>query len=378
MIEDLGALVDRAAFDLERWQDVVDALARDLPGTRVALQVVDPALGRAAPAVAAGWDARDLDAYAKHYGAINPWVPALLRARPMTTLFSDRVLAPSEFRRSAFYQDWLRHVGDADASTGVKLLDGGGRFGALTLSYDARRADRVNPDATRVLVALAPRIERALRASRIHAITRWRAGTIPLLGAVSEPILVAARDGRLLEVNAAASELVSAGVLRAGASDRIRLADPRLDRIFHAGLRAACAGNPLSQPAGGLRIDTPLGRFALTILGLRPEVSRTLGVTSWLTAGEAALVVMQPCGGPPEVARHLVQRYGLSPAELRVALAMDGARPLPAVAADLGIGYETARFHLKRIFAKLGISRQAELVVLLTKLRGADGEAGWP
>ncbi|GEP09938.1 hypothetical protein [Methylobacterium gnaphalii] len=53
-VEDVGLLIDEAAFDVGRWQDVLDGLTRSLPGTRANLQVVDPTLGRAAPMVSSG------------------------------------------------------------------------------------------------------------------------------------------------------------------------------------------------------------------------------------------------------------------------------------------------------------------------------------
>ena len=54
--------------------------------------------------------------------------------------------------------------------------------------------------------------------------------------------------------------------------------------------------------------------------------------------------------------------------ELRVALAMAPGLA-PQEAADmLGIGLQTVKTHLQRIFQKTGTSRQADLVGLMTRL----------
>jgi DNA-binding CsgD family transcriptional regulator len=59
---------------------------------------------------------------------------------------------------------------------------------------------------------------------------------------------------------------------------------------------------------------------------------------------------------------------GLTLAEARVAaLVGSGLAPREA-AAKLGIAEETARTALKRVFAKVGVSRQSELTALLAKL----------
>jgi DNA-binding CsgD family transcriptional regulator len=65
----------------------------------------------------------------------------------------------------------------------------------------------------------------------------------------------------------------------------------------------------------------------------------------------------------------LVERlFALAPAEARVA-ALVGSGLSPRQAAEkLGISEGTVRTTLKHVFTKVGVSRQSELAVLLTKL----------
>jgi len=64
-------------------------------------------------------------------------------------------------------------------------------------------------------------------------------------------------------------------------------------------------------------------------------------------------------------------RFGLTPAEARLALHLVAGEALRAAAVKLSITYETARTHLKNIFNKTGTCRQAELVkVIVTALPG--------
>jgi len=62
--------------------------------------------------------------------------------------------------------------------------------------------------------------------------------------------------------------------------------------------------------------------------------------------------------------------FGLSRAEARLANYLLTGRKLPVVAQDLGVSYENARNQLKSIFAKMNVSSQSELLVILTKLNG--------
>jgi DNA-binding CsgD family transcriptional regulator len=57
--------------------------------------------------------------------------------------------------------------------------------------------------------------------------------------------------------------------------------------------------------------------------------------------------------------------YAMTPAEARLTSRMAYGNSLESIAAELGISIHTARTHLKRIFEKTGVARQAELVHVL-------------
>jgi len=67
----------------------------------------------------------------------------------------------------------------------------------------------------------------------------------------------------------------------------------------------------------------------------------------------------------PALVRDLL---GLTLGEARVASLVGAGLPPREAAHQLGISEETARTSLKRVFAKVGVSRQSELAVMLTKL----------
>ena len=70
-------------------------------------------------------------------------------------------------------------------------------------------------------------------------------------------------------------------------------------------------------------------------------------------------------------------RFGLTPAEARLALQLIAGETLRGAAVKLNISYETARTELKNIFNKTGTRRQAELViVLVTALPRSVGSEG--
>jgi DNA-binding CsgD family transcriptional regulator len=61
----------------------------------------------------------------------------------------------------------------------------------------------------------------------------------------------------------------------------------------------------------------------------------------------------------------LVKFYGFTPTEAKLARLISNGYRLEEASKRMGIGYQTARTHLKRIFSKTGVDRQSELVRLL-------------
>jgi DNA-binding CsgD family transcriptional regulator len=63
--------------------------------------------------------------------------------------------------------------------------------------------------------------------------------------------------------------------------------------------------------------------------------------------------------------RALVQTFGLTSTEARVARLVATGQGLDAAAHELGVSRNTVRTHLARVFGKTGTKRQAELTSIL-------------
>ena len=68
--------------------------------------------------------------------------------------------------------------------------------------------------------------------------------------------------------------------------------------------------------------------------------------------------------------------FGLTPAEASIAGMLANGKSTNDVAVRQGITLNTARVHVKRILAKTGTSRQAELVALIFRSVAAMSSSG--
>jgi DNA-binding CsgD family transcriptional regulator len=60
-------------------------------------------------------------------------------------------------------------------------------------------------------------------------------------------------------------------------------------------------------------------------------------------------------------------KLSLTPAETRTAIALFKGQSVEVYAKEAGISINTARWHVKQIYAKTGVKRQTELIHMLLK-----------
>lgn len=224
-----------------------------------------------------------------------------------------------------------------------------------------RAADAPLPDAmtleragrVRLMLSAAARASETLGARRFAG---WR-------DVVAEParaVVALDRLGRVVDVNAAAERLLGHGLLSAKRS--LHLSDPVADVGFQAlvaAARASPAGAALPAP---VTWRAPDGRYLMA--DVIPASPRLIDFHQLLSALVVIRVIERGMPSLPDALR----RFGLSPAEARLAIALYEGRSVIEYAEIAGNSAGTVRNQLKSIFRKTGVRRQAELVVWMSKI----------
>jgi DNA-binding CsgD family transcriptional regulator len=104
------------------------------------------------------------------------------------------------------------------------------------------------------------------------------------------------------------------------------------------------------------------------VVYLLPIRLRAHDPDAFLTHTRAIVLVIDPRSDEPADPAVVRDVLGLTLGEARVAALVSTGLKLREAADKLGIAEETARSALKRVFSKVGVSRQSELSALLTKL----------
>ncbi len=272
-------------------------------------------------------------------------------------------LSPATLLGSDFYRIIMEPQGWYDF-LGVDIRDGkeldvrfrAGRYRGAQTFGDREKA---------LLQALLPHLERSIRLQT--CISRTERERAVYAGAV-EQLLVATiildEQGRVLSTNATAAALLAAGAGVALEDNRLRLADSDANRELGGLLTAVMQSRRHSAPqaARAMHVPRPGGQ---PDLGLVVRAVSPAGGVQGRGTPSIAVFIRDPqqAAEPPQ--QVISRLYGLTPAEVSLAMLLTNGLTLDEAAAELSVSRNTARAHLRAVFAKTGVTRQSGLVRLI-------------
>lgn len=183
---------------------------------------------------------------------------------------------------------------------------------------------------------------------------------VPLLELLADPAFLVGGDGIVKAQNSAGTRLIEDR--RVGLSTTGRLAI-RGTRAAHLSSQiAACCVLGQTQSDSFKIGDHASGDLSVTIFPLVAEATGAIPEKQKENICDALVVFSAGRRiGAAQTAPQSV-RGKLTPTERRVADKLKEGRDLKSAAADLGISYQTARTHLRSLFAKMDVHRQSDVV----------------
>ena len=344
-----------AAIDPTIWPELLDLISKSVGSAGAALLQSDKRtadIPRSAGAdevisnyFANGWHTRDIRA--------ERGVPLLLRGQKIVT--DQDIVTPEEMRKHGFYTENLAPFGfQWFAAIGFWS---GSALWALAIQRTTREGPFVDEDK-RALAQLSRRLTEIATLSKAVGQTVLT-GVANALDQMQQPVIALDRLGAVVEFNAHANQLFD---------DEIRI---NKRRLYVRDSRAQCEIDVLiDQMRASLDTD-PLSSSPIVVRRREsgPIIIHVLPVDGAVRSpflGARVLLIPRDLSKTRPPKGDLLKRaFGLSPAEMRLAIRLATGISLEAAADHLGIARETARTQLKAIFTKTGTHRQAELVALL-------------
>jgi DNA-binding CsgD family transcriptional regulator len=302
----------------------------------------------------------------------NVW-SEYMETQPVGRLvLSDEAVGLSELSKTSFYDEVLRP--QELAYNGMIALAARDNFRA---AFNICRTIRQGPfesDEMRTIEWLTPHMRRSMTLGfRLDSYRALQRAAFDVLDRFSDGVVVLDGGARAIFANAAARQYEADGVLglRRQISTWSLTHSQRLAELVRSASEGA-SGGTMSLPHGA---DGQL----LTLI-VTPVRSRDVGrfAEAGIRDAAALLFVIDPANRRSIPLDHLMDAYGLTRAEARVALAASSGSTVIESARLLGSSPNTIKTHLRRVFAKTATTRQAELAGLIASVgvvRFPDGKA---
>jgi DNA-binding CsgD family transcriptional regulator len=347
-----------AGLNPELWGDVVVMLNGFFGSQACGLISKDKVSKSGATHFYCGVDPHFIQLYADEYAQHDPLarLPRYGEVRNIPDLVNF-----DEYRRGRFYQEWLCPQGCADVAN-VVLEQANSPCPMLMTVIPGREMLDAKMRARMQLIV--PHASRALMINR--AVERRHQRSVALADVVdqlSAGVILLDAACNIVHSNPAADTILDADDVLRSVKGRLLARSPdanaALRNVFRDEAEVAAAA------ASGLRIQLTASDgshhiahvVALPSLLREESAQRSGGAVGALLVWKATMDA-RSCAG-------LIDRtFDLTPAELRVLQSIVEVGGVPETATALGIAETTVKTHLHRVFAKTGVSRQADLVKL--------------
>ncbi len=291
--------------------------------------------------------------------------PREVRARqrgngPLDVLTDRDLFTPEELDQEPWQRDFLDRFGLRwFASLPLRRLI---EMAPFFLSIERlKTADPFGTEDVAGLTAIVPHIQRAIAMSVAFG-AGAQSGMMDTFSALRQAAILLDDLGRVTQMNESAVALEGRGFVVS--QGRIRATDRKADGPFQNLIGSVCwPGAAISAPA--------LDAVPLPRAGRRPLIVQAAPLVNsardLFQLARAVLLFkdLEPDHYPNEAL--LQGLFGLTTAEARLAGRLASGGGLVGAADSLGISPNTARTHLKAIFAKTGTRNQSELAVLLAR-----------
>ncbi|SHG24862.1 DNA-binding transcriptional regulator, CsgD family [Kaistia soli DSM 19436] len=298
----------------------------------------------------------------------NPWlegrIPAGFHAGDVYT--EQDILDLSEASRNAFYADFLSRFGISHVMASIIHSE----LGSPTSIVVCRaRSEGSFEDADRkALLLLARHLEQSLRITAAYLKSKVAGSTVAeAFDAMDQPALILDEKMRPLRLNRSAGKLV--GRYFVESEDGLRPTISADVEDFVSTVERAQADTRLrEQIPHPATISDPEGEKRL-VVWTAPLVGTSADALGFVKPEKHVLMLAKDLETDQLIEPTIIRKvFGLTTGEARLASLLAGSRDVKEAARALGISEGTARVVLKRIFSKVGVSRQVELVSLLRRL----------
>lgn len=349
----------------EGWAGVMTRITKALNAAYTTIALASAADNRGRFVAQSPWDPVQMRALQEDYDFDG--IPGLKAAvvgdidTPVATL---SLMSEAELQQTPFFQNWAKPQGLREACV-TKFVHTPDRIGLLSCTTRASR-EVISVEEQRFLASLSPHLRRASLIGDLLDQARVTTNVYrQALDYLAVPVVLTGANGAILHANGAAEQMFSGQGPILSRNGLLQVQNPA---VANALLEAIASAANADASLGSRGIGLPI-----SALGQPPAVAYVLPLSQGTARAAfqpacAAVFVSTTTSSSPLPEAVLATLFDLTPAEARVLLRIGSGLSASKSALSLGIGENTLKTHLNRIFAKTGTRRQADLVKLVSDM----------
>lgn len=362
-MEDAGLIaceLYEAALDDELFAALPHVLARHFTVRSAVIHWLDRADRSEVDATCGYFSAEQMQTYAEHFAASDLWTVAAARDACRNTAWrASDLVAESDYAASAFYNEWIRPMGDDTWRCAGAVMETPRGFGIIGLHRGRTQPDFATETIGRLQQAV-PHLRRALSIrARLIAHDRAVESWVQVFETGRLPAMLLDAQGRVRRINHAADRLLErATIVRQHQRRIVPCRSQQLPAWLKLVRGATDAAAPCARQAA----------FGDALEGV--WLAEALPIVSGELAGCALVTISDRSSGSRNsgLCDRLQELYRLTGAEAAVAVSLTEGHSLAEIAAARGTSLETVRSQLKQVLAKTGTRRQGEMVSMALQL----------
>ncbi|HQS14885.1 MAG: hypothetical protein B7Y08_06485 [Rhodospirillales bacterium 24-66-33] len=363
-LEPLLASVYEAALEPGLWSSTIELAARHFGASKAIFYTLNQSPMNAGYFGSFNIAPEAIEAYGAKYRPQDPWIEGHNRRfAGREGAYTGEMLVPfTDIKRTEFYSDFMKpnelyHL----CTSGVSSTGALGGVASFALFRGPRQA-AFEEDQRRLSAALISHLHRAFVISdRLTGCDLERRVDLAMLDCAPTAVFLVDFNAKVRRMTASAERIAELGV-------HVTLRNGRL-----VGPSGARLGESIAEVLSS-RASHTFSRVVIIESSDPNARVHALIARAGMHLPDLAYVALGPASASMDGAfeSHLRRLYQLTPAEVRLCKLLARGHT-PSDAADtLAVKPSTTLTQLKRIFGKMGVSRQAELVRLLVDIASFD------
>lgn len=366
LLHELIRLIYESALDSDVWPVFLERYAKATGSQGAGLMVQDFRGNRGNLNVSWGFDPYWEARYAEHYSQVNVWIQSGQHLLVPGGIFNaETTIATEDLVATEFYNDFLKPQGHLYSMAGV--ISQHPSQGSYLMAVGSPSKGSFTASDEAILLALMPHLQTAMRThQRLSVLSARLTASESILDQLDYGVLLLDAGGKVLFANRMANAALKS-------KDGLWLGPEGVHVYLHAEhvklralMREAAMALDFGQPSqGAMMVTRANGRAPLSVLvAPLPHLQNAAGPAMVLF-----VTALDWCA-PPDP-RAYEEIFKLTRMEARLAAALASGKTVQEFTREAGVTLNTTRTHLKRMYAKLGIGRQQDLVRLLLTLKAS-------